>query len=328
MEHQPPDNKPRRSVWSWIVAAAFAAVLLYFSLRGIEWGRVWEATLHARWRYLGLSSLMATVTFFLRSLRWRLLLNAQGSIGVGTVFWANMAGYLGNNFLPARAGEIVRTLLISERSPLSKTYVLTTAITERLLDAVTLVLCGSVALLDMEQKPAWMHDAGRSIAAAAIAGVVAIAALPYLEGFAVKLLRRLPLPEGIRLRLLGLIEQVTLGLRAFHRPSRLAGFVALTAVIWTMDTVGTMVATQALGLDVSFSLALLLIVGLGLGSALPSTPGYVGIYQFVAITVLTPFGIDRNDALAYIILWQAAAYILVLALGSAGLYRLRRNKIT
>jgi len=50
--------------------------------------------------------------------------------------------------------------------------------------------------------------------------------------------------------------------------------------------------------------ALLLLTALGLGSALPSTPGYVGIYQFVAVTVLTPFGIGRDEALAFILVLQ------------------------
>ena len=53
-------------------------------------------------------------------------------------------------------------------------------------------------------------------------------------------------------------------------------------------------AAAALGFDMPLRVAFLLIAALGLGSALPSTPGYVGIYQFVAVTVLTPFGFSRN----------------------------------
>ena len=56
--------------------------------------------------------------------------DAEAKFGIGTVFGANMAGYLGNNFLPARAGELLRSVLISRRSSLSKTYVLTTALGE------------------------------------------------------------------------------------------------------------------------------------------------------------------------------------------------------
>ncbi|MEP6716699.1 MAG: lysylphosphatidylglycerol synthase domain-containing protein, partial [Terriglobia bacterium] len=73
-------------------------------------------------------------------------------------------------------------------------------------------------------------------------------------------------------------------------------------------------------------LAFLLITGLGLGSALPSTPGYVGIYQFVAVSILTPFGITRTDAIAYILLLQAASYIVVTVWGLIALWVHKQSK--
>jgi uncharacterized membrane protein YbhN (UPF0104 family) len=79
-----------------------------------------------------------------------------------------------------------------------------------------------------------------------------------------------------------------------------------------------------LGLTFSLPVAFLLLAALGLGSALPSTPGYVGIYQFVAVSVLTPFGHSRNDAIAYILLFQAVSYAVIGLLGVVALSRLRR----
>ena len=71
-------------------------------------------------------------------------------------------------------------------------------------------------------------------------------------------------------------------------------------------------------------MAFLLIAGLGLGSALPSTPGYVGIYQFVTVTILTPFGFSRTDAIAYILVAQALGYAVIGFWGSLGFWRYRR----
>ena len=67
------------------------------------------------------------------------------------------------------------------------------------------------------------------------------------------------------------------------------------------------------------SVAFLLIAGLGLGSAMPSTPGYVGIYQFVAVSILTPFCYSRTDAIAYILLVQAMSYVVLAFWGLIGL---------
>jgi hypothetical protein len=220
-----------------------------------------------------------------------------------------MAGYLGNSFLPARAGELVRTLAISARSSLSKTYVLTTALSERLMDAIALVLWSSLILLGDGAKPRWIVDLTRTTAVVAAAGAAALAVLPHMEGL---------LPR--------FADQVLLGVRAFHNVGRFLGFAVLTAAIWMMDAFGVMLGAYGLHLHFSFTVAMLLLTGMGLGSALPSTPGYVGIYQFVAVTVLTPFGISRDAALAYILVAQASAYVVTLALGLPSLYWIRASR--
>jgi hypothetical protein len=318
-----PAGKDRGRIWYGLLSAALAALLLYYSLRGVEWARVWNTITHARWQYLVAAGLTTCCSYFLRSYRWRILLNTDAYFDVLTVFVANMAGYLGNSFLPARAGEFVRSYIISKSSSLSKTYVLTTALSERMVDAIALVLASSVVLLGVNPKPAWLGDVSRTTATMAGVGLLAIAIVPHTGDLLERLLRRVPMPAGLRHRLLELAAQILLGLRTFHSPTRLAGFASLTVVVWSIDCVSIMLGTHALGIDLSFRVALLLLAGMGLGSALPSTPGYVGIYQFVTVSILTPFGVRRDDALAYSFVTQAMGYVLVLVLGLPGLYRFK-----
>ena len=102
------------------------------------------------------------------------------------------------------------------------------------------------------------------------------------------------------------------------------GFVAYTAIIWFLDAETSVVISSSIGVGMSLPVAFLLIAGLGLGSALPSTPGYVGIYQFVAVSILTPFGLSKTDAIAYILLLQALSYICILFWGLIGFAWSRR----
>jgi glycosyltransferase 2 family protein len=306
--------------WSWVISIVLAAVLLYFSLRGIDWRTVWETLAGTRWPLAGASLGIASCSLFLRAVRWRILLNAEGNLGVATVFWGNMAGYLGNSFLPARAGEVVRSLLMSRHGSLSKTYVLTTALAERLADVIALVLWSSLILLGgVNPKPQWITDVSRTMAVVAGAGAVTIAVAPHTARLVEAMLLRLPVGR-LRKPLMALAEQVLLGLRAFHEWGRFLGFAGLTAVIWTLDACTVMTLGSSLGLEMRFAMAILLITSLGLSSALPSTPGYVGIFQFVAVTVLAPFGIGKASALAFILLYQALGYVLVLLYGLPGLY--------
>ena len=327
MAPSPPDSPSagpdgRRALWRWAIALAIAAILLRQSLRGVDWIRVWHTILSARWQYLAAGSCSSVVSYVLRALRWRILLNAGATapLPARSVFRANMAGYLGNAVLPARAGEVIRSLMVSSQSSLSRTYVLTTALGERLWDALVLVVCGAFALLHVASRPAWMADVARSMALAAGAGALTLALLPHAEPLVHRLVGRLPIPLAWQRRLLASLSEVLLGVRAFHHLGRLVNFGVLTAVIWTVDAGGLLLAALGLDLHMPFTAAVLLLAAMGLGSALPATPGYVGIYQFVTVTALAPFGISHNAALAYSLVTQALAYVVVIALGAPGLY--------
>ena len=152
--------------------------------------------------------------------------------------------------------------------------------------------------------------------------------LPRIEKLWAYLLRNAPLSATLLEKLLGIMSQVLNGIRSFHDGGRLTNFVLLTSVIWICDSIATVIGAQALGLKITVPVAFLLITGLGLGSALPSTPGYVGIYQFVAVSVLTPFGLSKTDAIAYILMAQALQYILITFWGLIAFTKYRGISLT
>jgi glycosyltransferase 2 family protein len=323
---KPPSAIAGRRMLSFGAAGLLAAALLYYSLRGIDWREVARTITNAAPGLLVVAAAMATASLFLRAIRWRILLNADGAVDVSGAFWATAAGFFGNNFLPARAGEIVRTFMISSRTTLETAYVLATALSERVADAVVLVVISAVVLLMFPAQAGWLAGAARPFAIAGLLGALGIAVLPLLGSVGRAVVERAPVPHSLRPRIIAAMEQALRGLRAFHDARRLTGFFGLTIAIWCLDAVGTIVAGTALGFRMPLSAAFLLIAALGLASALPSTPGYIGIYQFVAVTVLTPFGFSRTDAIAYILVAQALMYVVIGLWGSLGLLRHRQTR--
>lgn len=304
-------------------AIALAGVLLLYSLRGIDWTHAAAIVTGASPGLLALAVLISTATLVLRAVRWRILLTAEGRISVATAFRATAAGYFANNFLPARAGELVRTYLVSSSGQLSGGFVLTTALAERVADAIALALLSAAILFAMPSPPGWFAGAARPVAIAGLVGAGVIAIVPFFEPAFLRLAGRLPLPSSVDVRIASIVGSIARGLRSFHDAKRLAGFVLLTAVIWCLDAAGAVIAAAALGLALRPSAAFLLIAGLSLGSALPSTPGYIGIYQFVAVTVLSPFGFSRSDAIAFILVVQVLMYLVVGVLGGTVLATMR-----
>jgi len=165
--------KSRRAIY-WIVALALAGVFLYFSLRGIQWLQVWTIVRSARLEFVALTLGTVSLALFVRAMRWRVLLRAEGKVPVPLAFWATAAGYFGNNLLPARAGEVVRTLMVSRQSGLGKAFVLTTALSERVMDGIVLISISAVVLITLPARPGWLAHAARPFALLGLGGVVRI----------------------------------------------------------------------------------------------------------------------------------------------------------
>ncbi len=294
----------RKSRLWFLLTLAAAAFLLYLSLRGIQWHVVAQIIRGIQPSY-GLAAMaLGVVPMLLRAARWRILLQAEAPVSYSTTFWAVAAGYFGNNFLPARGGELVRSCIVRDRSRLSLTYVLATALSERVADAVALVLIGSISLAFMPH----LKLVRGSFAVIGCVGVIGLALLPKFAKPLDEALRRWPRAQRVA-------QQILLGVGSFHDGSRLLGFAALTIPIWLIDAGATSLLAYSMAIPMSVSLALLLIVALSLSSALPSTPGYVGIYQFVAVMVLKPFGISPSAAIAFVLVTQAMSYAVTGFLG-------------
>lgn len=326
MNQTAPPAPFRSKFFYWVAALLLASACLYYSLRGINWQQVRLTLETTELGYLGLALLTSTISLFMRALRWRVLLRSGGPVRFATAFWATCGGYFGNNYLPARAGELIRTLMVDAEAGLGRTFVLTTALSERLVDAITLVAISSIVLLILPSHPGWYASAAKPFALIGICSALAIAILPKLERFWHGLLARVPAPQRVREKLRDVLEQILLGLKAFHDGRRLLTYLALTAVIWFMDALGTVLGTRSVGMSLNFSMAFLLITGLGLGSALPSTPGYVGIYQFAAVSVLGPFGFSRSVIIAYTLLLQVLQYLSTGIWGMFALLRFRKSQ--
>jgi glycosyltransferase 2 family protein len=316
-------HRPPLVLW---LSFPLAGVLLYLTLRGLDWAAFWLALKNGHYAFLFLTIPIASLSYFIRALRWSVLVRSEGDVPVLSVFWANMVGYMGNAYLPARAGELMRSAFLGQKKGLGTTFVLATALSERILDAVTLVLIGSASLLSQGQLPPALTGAVRLMAVAACIGLTIIIAAPFQERLILRAFGRLPLPTVVSQRIAPQIGRFLVGMRSLQNVRRMLAFVLLSGVIWLMDAIGASVAARIIAQSLAMGQALILLAAMGLSSAIPSTPGYVGVYQFVAVTVLVPFGFSRTDALAYILILQVMNYAVVTFWGLLGLWGLNRSQ--
>jgi uncharacterized protein (TIRG00374 family) len=324
---EPQEGKtPTRNRWLIVISVILAAGLLYLALRGLDWRVFFDTLYNAQYIYLPIVFLWSSSNFLLRALRLRVLLTSEKKLPIVNVFWANMAGYLGNNILPARAGELVRAAYLARQNNISASYALAVGLVERLMDLIALIVLGSFALSATGVVSLVFQNALKGVSVLGLVGLLAIFILPHFGQLIGRLILVFPmLKEAHKIKLDHFLQQFLNGLKSLHSFSRVMQFVGLTALIWLLDAVGSVFMAYILNIPLLLQQAFVLLAALGLSSAIPSTPGYVGVYQFVAVTVLGPFGISNADALAFILINQIFGYVIIGFWGLLGLWQFNKD---
>ena len=310
------------------LSICLAIFFLFLAVRGIDWNEVEHTLLHVQVIYLFFGFCIFSISLLLRSLRWRTLLSARISVPPNIMFWTTAIGYLGNTVLPARAGEVIRSVVLGNKAGVSKSFVFATALTERVLDACVLVVTAVLLLPALGHLPEQLKTFLWIITPLSLLAFGLVAFAPALwQLFAANMARafalvNVHLPEKTMAKIFAVAEQYSLGAAAFVHPLRAMVFFFFTASIWILDGCGAVIMAYSMGLTIQLPQAILFLIALALASALPSTPGYVGLYQITAVTILPGFGFTRSLALAYIFIMQFVNVMSVLIWGLIGLFKL------
>src|SRR5688572_22776351 len=149
-----------------------SAAALYFAFRKTDLSAIIEAFRHANYLYVALSALLVLITISIRGFRWMVLTNRRLSFADG--FWLFNIGFLFNNILPARLGEIARAVLAGRRPQMHFTSALSSIIIERLFDMVAVVIMIGMILLVLPLPPV-VTNFGALMGAGALIGIIILA---------------------------------------------------------------------------------------------------------------------------------------------------------
>ena len=326
-EPQKPDGHRRRI--GAVLGIVIAAALLLWALRGVHLDEVVRHIRNARVLPLLGAVVVATLTYPLRLVRWRLLLrDVDGRPLPAMPLWHAVAiGFMANNILPFRAGELVRLLAASRLAGARFSAVLSSVAVERIFDGLTVVALLSLSLLASDLPPD-VAVGGVSLRHAAqgagAVGVLALAAALMVVAFplaAERIVRRL-LPAGrLADRIVNLIEGIRHGLTVLRSPSLLAGTIAWSLVLWLTNAFAFYLAFKAFGIPVGFVGALLLQGILVFGISVQLTPGFLGQFEAAIVAALALFRVPTALASSYAIAFHATTFIPIILLGAWSLAR-------
>jgi len=301
---------------------------LVLALRDVDLYRSFTIAQRADPGLLALAGMLFSGSYAVRALRWYMLLENERGMKPQIVFWATTIGYLYNSLLPLRAGDVIRALAVSYWAGVSKSFVLASVFVERIAEVTGIALISLLALAVTEKAPSWVNVSARLITILAGIGIAILFLVPDVGRRVGRSLSTIPVHHSYRKRVLQIFQQVLRGFRTSRDALQIARLAAATVMIWLLETWFTVLIAQALGLPIGIAVGLLLLCALSLASVVPSTPGSIGVFQFVAVTMLTPFGFSPDDAIAYIVMFQLVQYLMVMMWGGLGLWRLTASGLS
>ena len=283
----------------------------------------------ARLGALGLAVLVATLTFPLRALRWRVLLRAEVGerVPMGAVWHATAIGFMANNILPFRLGEVIRAYAVGRLGGPRFPAAIASIAVERVFDALTVVGLFAFVLTGMG-LPADITIGGKPaaelvqiIGIAGLAALMAAAGAAFYPDAAERLLRRaLPWPK-LADRLAAPLRGFAHGLQVLHDPKRIALIALGSVALWTVNAWSFALALQSFGLPSDLGTAILVQTCVVFGVALPSTPGFAGVFEggFKAAALL--LGLPQTAVFAAAITYHVLSFIPITLLGAWSLSR-------
>jgi hypothetical protein len=269
----------RNAEWGWVLAAAVLAPL------GL-WARA------ARWRYL----------FPPRS-------NPPGLVA------ATMIGYMVNNVLPLRAGEVARIYVVAHRWRQGFWTTLGTVVVERVLDGLTVVLLVGLMIL-MIPVPAYLQWGALVMLVINLVGIAGLAGMVWrpdvMHAIARWMFRHWPTLQG---RVTRIFDRFVRGVHGVSTPEHAIPLLGWTVVAWVIPALGAWMVLRALHLSLSWVAPWMVLAFVGVSVSIPSAPGFIGVFHAAAAVALGLLGVARPEALGYAIILHAVQFVPVTLVG-------------
>ena len=309
--------------WRGALGILLSVALLVYAFHGIEWAEVGVEIRRANLWLLLLSAVAATGIFPLRARRWRTILDpVEPNLPFGPLWRATAIGMMVSNIVPARAGELARAYALSReihRVPFSTAFA--SLAVDRVFDALIILTLMFGAML-LPSFPAGAAGTAARYAVGGVVFVVAVIIVLYLIVFFPKqiislfeLLARRVAP-AFEERGRAILGSFANGLSVLRTPGRFLAVFGWALLHWLLNALAFWIAFVAVGIDAPFGMALFTQGIIAIGVAIPSSPGFFGVFETAGKFALGIYGISQTSALTWAMGFHLLSFIPITLIGA------------
>ncbi|RQW85351.1 MAG: UPF0104 family protein [Geobacter sp.] len=323
-------NKQRAVFWLGICISAFFLFLVFRSIDGAKLATAFR-TMDSRFLVPAVAATL--LSYYLRAYRWKLLLMEDKQTSMANLFSATAIGYMANNLLPARVGELVRVYVLGEKEGIDKGTVFASLVLDRLFDGFSVLLILLLTLFTLHLP----GDDAEIRTVLVTGGYLTVTAYLIIIAFLVLLKKKTvatlqvaalllkPFSPRLAELVIPLLGSFIKGIRLSSRPSIFLGLIASSAAIWAFALWPIDLALQSFGIALPLTASLFIMVLLVIAVMVPASPGYIGTYHYACFKALTAFGISGETAVSVALVIHALNFFPITLIG---LYYLARGRMS
>ena len=318
--------------WRSALGIVLSVVLLAFTLRGVDFSDVASALRASSLPLFLLAAVVGTTIFPLRARRWKIILSPMDEqIPFGPLWRSTAIGMMVNNVVPARAGELARAFALTREwpsIPFSASFA--SLAVDRLFDAFVVLSLMLLAMLD-PAFPRGERVAGQLVShwvawggIAAGLFLVAVYLIVFFPQRIVTLYEAFARRVAPRLEARGkdILLAFAAGLSVLRSPRRFLAVLLWTVVHWIVNALAWWIGCKAVGISVPFSAMFVLQGLIAIGVAVPSAPGFFGVFEALGREGLGLYGIDPTSAVTWAIGYHLLSFIPITLIGAYYFVRL------
>jgi uncharacterized protein (TIRG00374 family) len=313
-------------MWQGLIGAAISAAFLYWALHDVKPVQVFHEIGRAHPVWFLASVAAATLTFPLRAIRWRIFLANSTSERRVQPYWRAVAiGFMANNVLPGRAGEVVRAYAGTELIGVPFPSSLASVGIERIFDGVVLVGLLALAVAAPDFPSNVVLGRGPSLAALTTTMAALFAgALALLIVMVRSRARSLALVERIVRKVLpvraagpvvGILAHLADGLAVLGSTRDILRVLTWTFALWLTNAGAYVFGFWAFGIETPPGAALVLQSVVAFGVAIPSAPGFFGVFEKISRSVLGIYDIAPGRAISFAIAIHIGWFVPITVIG-------------
>lgn len=302
-----------------LVGVPLSLVFLYLAVRGLHPGEVGDALRKADPLPVAGAVVLIGVIYSVQAVRWRWIARRSTVLPWRTFLRLIISSVAVNNVIPGRPGEVLRGYWLGRAGDIPQSRAFSTVVVDRSSDVLFLVVAFAAAF-PFVPHPSWLQHVFE--AALVVGGLIAAALAAARLHTGGRRLAPARLVERVRRswpgqQLSGLVH----GTGALVNRRDAVVVTLLTATGWACWALAAWLVASSLSIGVSPLEIVFLTTVINLGAAIPSSPGFVGTFQWLCVAGMALFGVGQADALAFSIIMQAVWYIPTTVIGMVLLAR-------